>query len=102
MATKVSISNEESVNVSSVFVESVKGWVRPTDYNNRFNVTVTSGSISETFQYHISIVETEKGKKVLTDEDHISALYSFIDDAISGTMDFEEFMSEYGYTNCKE
>ena len=102
METKVSISDEETISVSSVFVESVKGWVRPTDYNNRFNVTITCGGTSETFQYHISIDETNKGKKVLTDEDHISALYSFIGDAIAGTMGFEEFMDEYGYTNCRE
>ena len=102
MATKIQTSEDETIDVSSVFLEAVKGFVRAYDYNNVFDVTVTCGRTAETFRYHISIDETNKGKKVLTDEDHIRAFYSFIGDAIAGSMGFEEFMSEYGYTNCKE
>lgn len=102
MATKIQVSNEDTIEVSSVFVESVKGFVRSYDYNNQFLITVKNGDTSASFKYHISIVDTNKGKTTLTDEDHISAFYSFVGDAIAGDMDFEDFMSEYGYTNCKE
>ena len=102
MATKIQINEEETVEITSVLKETVKGWARPNDYNNVFAVTVQSGDHKETFDYHISVVDTNKGKKVLTDTDHIGAFYSFIGDGIAGLMDFEEFMNEYGYDDCRK
>ena len=98
MTTKVQINDEErSIEIASAFKGAVKGWVNKREYNNVFAVTVQNGTFKESFDYHISIVETNKGKKVLTDADHIHAFYSFVRDGIAGLVDFEEFMGEYGY-----
>lgn len=100
MATKIQINDEEHIEASSVLTGIVEGFNAPRQY--KFAVTVTNGGITATFEYHISIVETNKGKKVLTDTDHISAFYSFIGDGIAGLMGFEEFMDEYGYEDCRK
>jgi hypothetical protein len=97
MATKVQINDEESIEVSSVLTGTVEGFSAPRQYNNVFAVTVTNGGVSETFDFHISIHDTEKGKKALTDEDHISAFYCFLGDAIAGGQSFEEFCADMGY-----
>jgi hypothetical protein len=97
MTTKVQINDEESIEVSSVLTGTVEGFSAPRQYNNVFAVTVTNGEGSETFDFHISIHDTEKGKKALTDEDHISAFYCFLGDAIAGGQSFEEFCSDMGY-----
>ena len=97
MATKIQINDEESIEVSSVLTGTEEGFSAPRLKNNVFAVTVTNGGMAETFDYHISIHDTEKGKKALTDEDHISAFYCFLGDAISGSQSFEEFCDELGY-----
>lgn len=103
--TKVSIPGK-TITVTSAFLACTKGHVKmlPNDYNNRFTVTITNGNVSESFEYGISINETKqlKPKLVLTDKDHIFALYCVIGDSISGIMSFEEFQSEYGYSDCCE
>ena len=101
-ATKIQINDDETVEITSTLKGAVEGWVNKREYNNLFAVTVQSGAVKETFEYHISIVDTNNGKKVLTDADHISALYAFIEDGIAGLMDFEEFMDEYGYDDCRK
>ena len=102
MATKIQINDEESVEITSTLKGTVEGWVNKREYNNLFAVTVQSGAVKESFDYHISIAETNKGKKVLTDADHISAFYAFVGDGIAGLMDFKEFLDEFGYTDCRE
>ena len=97
MATKIQISKDKSIEVSSILTGTEKGFSVDHEYNNVFLVTVTSGTVQESFEYHISIYETKKGKKVLTDEDHINALYCFIGDAISGQESFEDFCSDMGF-----
>ena len=72
------------------------------DYQNHFAVTITKGNTSETFDYHASINDADKGIVNLTDNDKIGAFYCFVQDAISGTMPFKEFKSEYGYDDCCE
>ena len=101
--TTIKLNDDETIEITSTFKQSVKGFVREYDYNNQFEVKVKTADNNEiSFDYHISIDETNKGKKVLTDSDHICAIDSFINDAISGNYSFEEFQDEYGYTNCKE
>lgn len=97
MATKIQINDEESIEVSSVLTGMEEGFSAPRQYNNVFAVTVTNGGIAETFDYHISTHDTQNGKKALTDEDHISAFYCFLGDAISGSESFEVFCTESGY-----
>ena len=97
MATKIQINDEESLEISSKLTGTAEGFSAPRQYNNVFAVTVTNGGIAETFEYHISVHDTEKGKKALTDEDHISAFYCFLGDAISGGQSFEEFCADMGY-----
>lgn len=103
--TKVSIPGK-TITVTSSFLDCVKGHVNtlPNDYNNRFTVTIKNGNISESFEYGVSIHDTKqlKPKMVLTDQDHVFALYCVIGDAISGIMPFKEFQSEYGYSDCCE
>jgi len=101
MATKVLISNNETIEVSSQMVECVKGKFVTYEYNNVFNVTIDYENKKETFEYTISVHDTENGKKELSHSDHISAVYSFIGDAITGEMSFETFMDEMGYTDCR-
>ncbi len=72
------------------------------DYQNHFTVTITKGNTSENFDYHASINDADKGIVNLTDNDKIGAFYCFVQDAISGTMPFTEFKSEYGYDDCCE
>ena len=97
MATKLQINEEESIEVNSVLTGTVEGFNAPRQYTNVFAVTVTNGGITATFEYHISIHDTEKGKKALTDEDHISAFYCFLGEAIAGGQSFEEFCADLGY-----
>jgi hypothetical protein len=97
METKIQINDEESLEVSSILTGMEEGFSAPRQYNNVFAVTVTNGGIAETFDYHISVHDTENGKKALTDEDHISAIYCFIGDAIAGSQSFEEFCDDLGY-----
>ncbi len=97
MTTKIQINDEESIEVSSVLTGTAEGISAPRQYNNVFAVTVTNGGMAETFDYHISTHDTEKGKKKLTDADHIFAFYCFLGDAISGSQSFEEFCDELGY-----
>jgi len=67
--------------------------------HNRFRVTVCSKHTNKcrSFKYHGSQNDMEAGKDKLSAEDEKFAFRSFIDDSISGTMDFHEFCSEYGY-----
>ena len=102
MATKIQINDEESIDVSSVLTGTVEGFSAPRQYNNVFAVTVTNGGMAETFDYHISIRDTEKGKKKLTDADHIFAFYCLLGDGVAGLMDFKAFMDEFGYKDCHE
>jgi len=102
MATKIQINDDETVEITSILKDTVEGWVNKHEYNNLFAVTVQSGAVKETFDYHISIADTNKGKRVLTDVDHIGAFYSFVGDGIAGLMDFEEFMDEFGYEDCRK
>ena len=98
MTTKIQINDEESIEISSKLIGTAEGFsALPGRYNNVFAVTVTNGGIAETFDYHISILDTEKGKKALADEDHIDAFYCFLGDAISGSQSFEVFCAELGY-----
>jgi len=99
--TKVLISNDETIEVSSQMVECVKGKFVAYEFNNVFNVTIDYENKKEVFEYTISIQDTKNGKKELSHEDHISAVYSFIGDAIAGEMSFETFMDEFGYTDCR-
>jgi hypothetical protein len=100
---KLNLNETEEIEITATFKQSVKGFVREYDFNNQFVVTVKSNEGKTiTFDYHISIDETNKGKKVLSDNDHIQAFDSFVNDAISGKYSFDEFMDEYGYTKCKE
>jgi hypothetical protein len=102
MATKIQINDDETVEITSILKDTVEGWVNKHEYNNLFAVTVQSGAVKETFDYHISIADTDNGKRALTDVDHISAFYSFVGDGIAGLMDFEEFMDEFGYEDCRK
>ena len=117
MTTKIQINDEESIEVSSVLTGMEEGFSAPREYNNVFAVTVTNGGVAETFDYHISVHDTEggycpsiqttllygavmkgeNGKKKLTDADHIFAFYCFLGDAISGSQSFEVFCDEMGY-----
>ena len=98
MATKIQINDEESLEISSKLTGTVEGFsASRLHYGDVFAVTVTNGGMAETFEYHISTHDTQNGKKALTDEDHISAFYCFLGDAIAGSQSFEEFCDELGY-----
>ncbi len=98
MTTKIQINDEESLEISSKLTGTAKRFSAPRQYNNNvFAVTVTNGGMAETFDYHISIPDPEKGKKALSDEDHILAFYCFLGDAISGSQSCEVFCTEFGY-----
>ena len=101
---RTTITLQKNIVLSSVFTESKiqTDGVCKGDYNNQFTVTVERGNAKETFTFGISIVDTRKGKVTLTDQDHIFAFYCFVGDAISGSMTFKDFKSEYGYEDCCE
>jgi hypothetical protein len=102
--TEISYSNQirSTAIVSSRFKESVFGKSTKTGWNNQFLITVKNGNSEISFEYGISVVETEKGKITLTKQDHIFAFYCFIGDAISGSETFENFQKEFGYQDCCE
>jgi len=102
--TKISLSMQlgSDVLVSSVFKESIQGKATKTGWNNQFVVTAKYGNNEISFEYGISVVETEKGIVNLTDKDHIFAFYCFIGDAIAGSGTFDNFQSEFGYQDCCE
>jgi hypothetical protein len=93
------------VTITSVFKEQRQTTIsnrKIPDYQNHFAVTISKGILSETFDYHASINDADKGIVNLTDNDKIGAFYCFVQDAISGIMPFKEFKSEYGYDDCCE
>jgi len=74
-------------------------WTR----HNQFRVKVCDEDegVCKSFNYHGSHDDWQKNKTRLDDEDLLFALRAFLDDSMSGTMDFEEFCSEFGY-ECYE
>ncbi len=54
-------------------------------------------SATKTFSYYGSQADYEAHKTDLTEEELKQALRCIIEDANSGTMDFKEFCSEFGY-----
>lgn len=93
------------VTISSQFKEQRQTTIakrKTPDYQNHFTVTITKGTASESFDYHASINDADKGIVNLSDNDKIGAFYCFVQDAISGTLPFKEFKSEYGYDDCCE
>jgi hypothetical protein len=72
------------------------------DYSNHFTVTITKGNLSESFDYHASINDADAGIVNLSNNDKIGAFYCFIQDAISGMMQFKEFKSDLGFDDCCE
>jgi len=69
--------------------------------HNQFDVEVRNMEerqpVSRTFNWYDSHANFSKGKVSMTKEDLKYAFKAFIEDAISGTMKFEDFCSEYGY-----
>jgi len=69
--------------------------------HNEFRVTacriLDAQKVCKSFNFYGSHSDYEGGKEELADEDLKFAFRSFIDDAIYGTMNFDEFCSELGY-----
>lgn len=64
--------------------------------HNEFKITV-SKSARASFKYYMSQADYERGIIEMENRDMIYALMSFVDDAISGEMEFHEFCGEFGY-----
>lgn len=79
---------------------SYKGTKRADWNSENFNnhmVTVTNADTDQkiTFEFWASIANPE----LKTDYDVLNAFYCFVSDAVSGSQDFENFCSEFGYNS---
>ena len=74
------------------------------DYHNLFTVTVKRVNNLESFEFGTSIhdIKQLKPKLVLSESDQIYAFYCFVNDAIEGTLKFQEFKDEIGFEDCCE
>lgn len=91
---------EIGIDVGYEFLETVKGFPfdkKDTSYHNHFRIILTTESGRTAHDFYGSANDCEKGKKTMDDEDLSSALWCIVDDALYGTMSFEEFCSELGY-----
>lgn len=65
--------------------------------HNEFKITVSKNGARTSYKYYMSQADYERGIIEMENRDMIYALKSFVDDAISGEMDFREFCSGFGY-----
>ena len=69
--------------------------------HNQFELEIRNmewgNQVSRKFDWYDSQANFKAGKTAMTEEDMKYAFRSVIEDAISGTMDFKDFCSEYGY-----
>ena len=80
---------------SGVSFPNDESWTR----HNKFKVKVCRQGANKcrSFDFYGSHSDMEKGKQTMNAEDIRDAFRSFLDDSISGMMDFQEFCSELGY-----
>ena len=83
----------------------IKGFPNSDDnmMHNVFKIAVKrefgDGAITKSFKFYDSYANWEKGKTTMDLMDMLLAFKSFLEDAWAGSMDFEDFCSEYGYNN---
>jgi len=65
----------------------------------KYNILIVSNIEIVLFNYFGSINAYENGKDWLTFEDLRSVLHCVVSDAISGLMTFDDFCTEFGYSN---
>jgi len=88
--------NYKEFKLTSVF-KGDKAWSadeKQQNYNNHV-VTVSNTETKQkaSFEFWGSIVNPE----IKTESELLNAFYCFVEDALSGKMDFSEFCSEFGY-----
>ena len=72
------------------------------DVHNKFKIIVTYNGVSQSFIFYDSIHNYQKGITVLSPYDTLMAFQCILSDVISGDMDINEFMNEYGYEDFKD
>lgn len=87
-------ANFNNVQVKSVFLgDKVARWNTNNYNNSRVTVKNLDTGVKIKFDFWGSIMEPT----LETEQDLIEALYCFMSDAQSGTMEFDDFCSEFGY-----
>ena len=98
----------KKLEIAAAYIDTVDGF--PNDdaegkrrgmLHNKFRVTVwcdiDGEKLRRSFDFYGSTADQEKHKTELNREDTLLAFRCFVDDALSGSMEFEEFCNEYGY-----
>lgn len=68
-------------------------------HRRKYEVRVKSDStnVERRFMFHDSVHHEEQGKIGLSGKELHWAMYCFVSDALSGEMDYGDFLDEYGY-----
>jgi len=69
--------------------------------HNKFKITLETENGKCSFEFFGSYIDYKEGKKELTESDLIDCFDCFLLDATSGSMDFEDFVSEFGYNDLE-
>lgn len=98
MKTNIEFQNVLFV-ISAKLIESGANFPFCTDktLHNKYLVSVVCGESEINFTYYDSAFAFHSGKRELNESDLKNAFYSFVSDAISGEMSFEDFCGEFGY-----
>lgn len=98
MKTNIEFQNVLFV-ISAKLIESGVNFPFCTDNNlhDKYLVSVVCGESKIRFAYYDSEFAFQSGKRELNENDLKNAFCSFVSDAISGKMAFEDFCSEFGY-----
>ena len=98
--TNTKDENNIGINVTSTFIEWVKGFPgdkKDINYHGHFKINLSTESGSESFDYYGSANDAGKQKTMMSDEDLKGALECIISDGLSGLYSFDEFCAEFGY-----
>jgi hypothetical protein len=98
--TNVKDENNIGIDVTSTFVEWVKGFPgdkKDINYHGHFKINLSTENGNDSFDYYGSAHDAGENKTVMSDDDLKRSLDSIVGDALYGLSDFEEFCSDLGY-----
>lgn len=94
--TKIEV-NGRCFEISAGKGQAVEKWGA---WRNRFRIYVKDSQKDNAwtyFNFYDSVMHFEEGREYLTEEDLKFAFRCFLEDALAGLLDFEDFLAEFGY-----
>lgn len=102
MKTEVTLNNVQ-YQISAKYLTDVQGFPfdsKDTMHHNEYNITIANMETKKkiSFKFYGSQADWQAGKYEMDNQDLAFALYSFLQDALSGIQNsFDSFCSEFGY-----